>query len=107
MKAYKIIEFENNKLKTLFHGVNGSRTVPFGKWIEAKVDYGIDGSRQKPYLYGWHSFSSLELANKYMNNFRARKELLKIVECEVKETWDKPTNPDVILSKFIKFNKVV
>jgi hypothetical protein len=42
-----------------------------------------------------------------MNNFKARKELLRIVECEVKETWSKPTNPDVTLSRYIRFKNIL
>ncbi len=108
MKTYKIVEYVNGKIKTLFHGVDGSRTVDTEKWIEAKVGYGIDGSGQKEYLHGWHSFATIELAKKYLNNFRARKELLRIAECEITEDkWEKPTNSDVILSRFIKFISII
>ena len=35
MKAYKIVEQRGLHLKTLFHGLDGSRTLPYGQWLTA------------------------------------------------------------------------
>ena len=66
MIAYKIVELDDNKIKTLFHGVNGSRTVSCNKWIEADCKQGRDGSGERWYLTGWHTLPTKEDAEKYM-----------------------------------------
>lgn len=52
MKAYKIVEVVDGKIKTLFHGINKSRTMPEGIWLEADVKMGRDGSGDR---YSCHS----------------------------------------------------
>lgn len=104
MIAYKIVEYEDNKIKTLFHAVNGSRIIPCNKWIEADVKQGRDGSGDRWYLTGWHTLPTKEDAERYITRFKNRVDKLKIVKCEVKDTWSKEHSPDpVILSRYIKF----
>jgi hypothetical protein len=102
--VYKIIETDNSTIKTLFHGINGSRVMPSGKWLEADVKQGRDGSGERWYLTGWHTLPTKEDAERYMTRFKNRVDKLKIVKCEVKDTWSKQHSPDpVILSRWIKF----
>lgn len=107
-RAYKIVEVENGKIKTLFHGVNRSRVMQQGEWIEADVKLGRDGSGEKYYTVGWHTFLKLEEAQEYIKRFRDRKELLRIIECTICDTWLKEHSPaPVILSRYIKFGDLV
>jgi hypothetical protein len=108
MKTYKICEVKDGKIKTLFHGVNNSKVVKQGVWIEGEVKQGRDGSGDRWYLTGWHTLPTLEDAKAYMSNFNKRLDLLHIIECEVKDTWLKEhSNANVILSRWIKFGDIV
>ena len=57
--AYKIFDEVEFRPKTLFHGVSGSRFLPVGEWIEADIKQVTDGSRQTPYLSGFHAYPLL------------------------------------------------
>jgi hypothetical protein len=103
MIAYKIIRKENNKFQTLFHGLNGSKVIKLNIWLEANVDFGRDGSGNRYYIHGWHSFLYLNEAKQYLNRFKET-ENLTILKCEVKDTWKKEHSPaPIILSRYIKF----
>jgi hypothetical protein len=108
MITYKIVEVVDDKIRTLFHGINGSRTIPKNKWIEADVKIGRDGSGDRYYKTGWHTLPTKEDAEAYMSRFKARTDILKIVKCEIKEHWNKEHSPSpVLLSRYIKFLEVV
>jgi len=100
---YKIVEkYPDGKVKTLFHGVNRSRLLPKGEWLEAEEKMVRDGSCQTYYLSGWHILKSKKEAQEYMKKFRKRLELLKIVPCEAKEIRPKAhSNAPVFLAKRI------
>ena len=53
---YKIIDQIDGKYKTLFHGLNGSKTIPTNQWLKAEEKLVSDGSGNKKYLSGWHLF---------------------------------------------------
>ena len=104
MKAYKIVEVVDGNIKTLFHGIDGSRVMHKGKWIKAEGKQVTDGSGQKPYKSGWHVLLTYEDCVAYMSRFKKRIDLLKIVECCVKNTTPKVHSPSpVYLAEFIKF----
>ena len=50
MKAYKIVEQHGLQLKTLFHGLHGSRTLPYGRWLTALKRDVKDGTSKTTYL---------------------------------------------------------
>ena len=52
MKAYKIVEQHGLHLKTLFHGLGGSRTLAYGKWLTAVKKQVKDGTSKTTYLSG-------------------------------------------------------
>jgi hypothetical protein len=64
MIAYKIFDLGIGKdtvfPKTLFHGVNGSRRLPVGKWINAEQKMVTDGSGTTRYLSGFHAYETLD-----------------------------------------------
>lgn len=101
---YKIVElYPNGDVKTLFHGVNRSRLLPKGKWLEAEEKMVRDGSCQTYYLSGWHILPTKEDAQEYLTRFKKRLELLKIVPCEAEEVRPKThSNAPVFLAKRIR-----
>lgn len=68
MTAYKIFDLDGDRPKTLFHGVDGSRTLPIGKWIKAARKMVTNGSRMYPYLSGFHSYPDLEAARRWLQS---------------------------------------
>ena len=101
---YKIVEkHPDGGIKTLFHGVNRSRTIPKGKWLEAEEKMVRDGSCQTYYLSGWHILKTEEDAVEYLKRFKKRLELLSIVPCEAEEVRPKAhSNAPVFLAKRIR-----
>jgi hypothetical protein len=100
---YKIVEKENGTVRTLFHGVNRSRVIEPGKWLEAEEKMVTDGSCQSRYLYGWHVIETLDAAQKYLTKFTKRVELLRIIPCEARDVRPKEHSPaPVFLARWIK-----
>ena len=100
------MEQKEDKLKFLYHGLEGSKAAKQHHWLEADIKEARDGGGDsKWYQSGFHSFESLTMALNYLTRF-TRPDLV-IVECETKVEWKKPTNSDVILSKFINIGEVV
>jgi hypothetical protein len=105
MDAYKIVEVVDGQIKTLFHGLNGSRSVPKGKWLEATEVMGKDGTSKTSYLTGWHTLLSLQDAEDYMTSFTKRLDILHIVPCVIGgRIRPKAHSPSPVwLSRWIKF----
>jgi len=104
-KAYKIVEVVDGNIKTLFHGINGSRTMPKDVWIKANEVMGKDGTSKTSYLTGWHILYDYREAVQYLKRFTKRLDLLKIVECNIKGTVrPKEHSPSpVFLAEYIRF----
>lgn len=86
---YKILNKDKNgNLKTLFHGVNGSKTVPIDTWMEADIKDVMDGTNGTVYRSGFHVLDTYENCVQYLENF-TRVENKVIVECEVGQLWRK------------------
>ena len=84
MKVYKIVRKEKDKLKWLFHGNFGTRTITQYRWTKAQVrPEAIDG-KGIPYRSGFHCTKNLEDLIDYAKRFKNRKGL-RIVECELKD----------------------
>jgi hypothetical protein len=60
VEAYKIFDEGDDGPKTLFHGLDGSRSLPVGKWLNAEIKLVTDGSRQSPYTSGFHAYYTLD-----------------------------------------------
>ena len=84
MKAYKIVEQQGLHLKTLFHGLDGSRTLPYGQWLTAVKKMVKDGTSKTTYLSGWHVLKSRSAAEDYLRAFTKRLDMLKIVPVDVR-----------------------
>jgi len=79
---YKIVDYEDGKIKTLFHGLNGSRTLPTNIWLTADQKLVRDGSTGTLYMSGWHVLSTYEECEQYLKKFINIKHK-RIIECEV------------------------
>ena len=99
MKVYRICERKGDKVQTLFHGVNGSRTIPMNEWLTASVKIVTDGTRDKStkYMSGFHVFKTKEDCRKFIGRFRKERDLV-MVECEVRgNMWKKAHSPAPVL----------
>lgn len=89
MKAYKIFDIKDEKPKTLFHGVRGSRTLPVGEWIRADRKMVRDGSGQRLYESGFHAYPDLEAVEKWIKGAKKLDDRV-VCEVEIKEIAMKP-----------------
>ena len=108
---YKIMDVApNGDLRTLFHGINGSRVVPQNVDIKANVKDGCrDGSGKRTYTSGWHTVETLDQAHDYLRFFWNLSNKV-IVECTISgKTWKKAhSRVDYVwLSEFINLGKIV
>lgn len=71
VKGYKIVDVDEEGYKWLFHGVNGTRRIPFNTWITAHRKWAGEGGHK--YWTGFHMFTSKESADKYFNKFTDKK----------------------------------
>lgn len=97
---WRLFEERDGQLYTLFHGLNGSRLIPEGQWFEAKGGLVRDGTGNKWYEAGWHVFAD-ESGLEYLGRFRKPRRLVA-VQVEVDHTWPKPTNPNVLLARWMR-----
>ena len=82
MKAYRLCRDKDGEPYTLFHGVNGSRKLSLGEWIEAEQKMVHDGSAGTPYLSGFHVMPEIPDINRLLRLFKNLDDLV-IVEVKV------------------------
>ena len=103
-KVYKIVEKDGELIKTIFHGYNKSRIIPYGKWLKAEKRMVKDGSGGKRYLAGWHVIKDEKIAIQFLKSkFRKRLDKLSIIPCMAIGLRQKPTNSMVYLADWVKF----
>lgn len=70
--CFKIVEVDGDNYKTLFHGVNGSRTLPCCKWIKAAKKEVTDGDARtaKRYTSGFHVLKTKVDTTRYLKKFK-------------------------------------
>ncbi len=110
MIAYKIVEYDKGKLKSLFHGTNGTRIMEQHTWLEAQIrENAKDGTSKTTYKLGWHVLPTLDECKAYLSRFTKRLDKLVIVEVEIDgDIWEKEHSPsNVLLSTRMKINDVV
>lgn len=109
MRIYwKIAERQSDgAIKTLFHGVDGSRVIPWDKWIEAEEKMVNDGSGPT-YLSGWHVLPTYKDAYDYLQRFTTRIDKLTILPCHVRRIRPKEHSPSPVkLARFLKLLSIV
>jgi hypothetical protein len=79
---YKIVETDGVDIFTLFHGINGTRKLPIGKWVKAEIKKNIRDGVGKRYTSGIHIVDGLEEAKSYTKKFRRKDRV--IVPCYAK-----------------------
>ena len=105
-KWYKIVDIVNGDVKTLFHGLDGSRTLPMNKWLKAEKKMVQDG-KGTMYLSGFHIMQSLEDSLEYIKRFRNIKNK-GVVLVSTKKEWKKEHSPsNVWLCEEIKIHEIV
>lgn len=98
---YKIMDYEKGKLKTLFHGLNGSKTIPMYEWLKAKVAVVHDGTNGTSYMSGWHVFETYNECQEYLKYFKNLK-FKVIAKCKAQDLWDKKhSKGNVILARWL------
>lgn len=98
-KGFRLVEFKNDKPHTLFHGINKSRVLRVGEWLEADVKRVNDNGGQS-YMGGFHFLYNLHEIREYMERFTAPRDL-RVVRMLAKDVWPKPTNRSVFLSRWM------
>ena len=102
MKTLRLFEIKDDKLYTLFHSIGGrSRYVPRGIWLTSKKQKVRDGGSGNWYESGFHVFTPSFNPERFLNKFR-KPRTLAIVEVEVKNVRQKPTNPNILLARCMK-----
>jgi hypothetical protein len=110
MECFKIMDFEDGKLKTLFHGLNGSRVVK--QWVPLYADMkkGVkDGTSKATYTSGWHVLETKEQAMAYLTKFKHLEKKV-IVKCRAAgQIWKKLHSPaeGLWLAEIIEIRDVV
>ena len=91
MMGFKIMDFEKGEVKTLFHGLNGSRTVPRFTWLDANVkENASDGSGQKTYKAGWHVIETKDECLEYLKRFKNLHSKVIVKVTTEGDRWRKP-----------------
>jgi len=94
MIGYKIMDFDRGEVKTLFHGLNGSRTVPRFVWLDANVKEGAsDGTGKRKYTAGWHVIESLEDTEAYLARFTNLEHKVIVKVTTEGKRWKKEHSP--------------
>lgn len=101
IQAYKIVEKHGDTYKTLFHGHNKSKTIPYDTWLEAEEKLVSDGKGSK-YISGWHVLLEEEKANAYLSRFKTRLDMLAVVPVRVYDVRPKnKSRSKVYLAKYM------
>lgn len=108
MICYRIVEIKNGKAMSLFHGTDGSRILPVGKWIKANKKIVSDGSGNTKYISGFHVLKSVEAAQQFFAKMFRHKENRIIVECEAIGLRHKShAKGEVYLANRIRINNLI
>lgn len=69
-KYYKLIDIRDGEPCTLFHGIDGSRTMPTDEWVKAVKKPVSDGSSSTTYTSGLHVLETRQQALDYLEKFK-------------------------------------
>jgi len=94
--VYKIVDVIDGKIKTLFHGLNGSKVIPVDEWMPADRKMVRDGSSTTWYESGWHVFKEMDTALTYLRKF-SNLAPKAIVRCRAKGLRPKEHSPSPVL----------
>ena len=83
MDYYKIVDIVNGNIRTLFHGVSGSKTIPIKTWVKAEKKIVSDGPNGTKYISGWHVLKTKKECEEYLKKFTNLK-YKQILRCKVR-----------------------
>ena len=99
---FKIVEeTADGGIRTLFHGVGGSRLLEREKWLGAEEKTVRDAALGDEYLSGWHVFDSLCKCREYLKRFKSLRGKL-IVRCYARHVRRKGERSDAYLARHIR-----
>lgn len=82
--GYRIVEFKNGRVYSLFHGTKSSREIKLDEWNDAEQKPVKDGKNGKLYLSGWHFMKEEKLAEYFLKNrFKIKKNRF-VIKCYVR-----------------------
>ena len=94
------MDFDKGEVKTLFHGLHGSKTVPRFEWLDAVIkedayDGGGEGgfTTSKKYRSGWHVLETREQALSYLSKFKNLDSKVIVKVTTEGERWKKEHSP--------------
>lgn len=99
--GYRIVEFKNDKMHTLFHGNQGSRILEHSTWMQADTDKFVRDGGHSYYKAGWHVIREKEYCEAYLSNFRKPRDLRVIEVWHEQGFRFKPSNPKVLLTEWL------
>jgi len=86
---YKIVEIDDQgRIKSLYHGNEGSRVLKKNRWMKAQTKLVRDGSSAVWYSSGWHCLPSYRECQNYLKKFKILHNK-RIAACKVKNIWRK------------------
>jgi len=94
-KYYKIVQKDKDRIKFLFHGINGTRNIPINQWCKANIKDNVIDGKGSSYTSGIHIIDGLDNAKKYLNRFRKTDRV--IVECLAKGLKQKHKSQSYVL----------
>ena len=89
-RCYKIVDSHGENYKTLFHGVGGSRILPFNQWIKSERKWAGEGGTK--YWTGFHVLLSKSICINYLKRFTDKNKTRVIVECLAKNLRPKESS---------------
>jgi len=93
-KVFRIFEVKDGNIKSLFHGTDGSRTLPLDTWIQANIKEVRDGRGNFTYQSGFHVLLSEEEAINFFEKMFRIKENRQVLPCYIRgELRPKHKNP--------------
>lgn len=94
--VYKICDLVDGKIKTLFHGQDGSKVLQRNKWLIATRKWVSDGTSKTSYVSGWHVFKELADAKRYLEKFQNLAPKV-IVRCQARFLSPKGHSPSPVM----------
>lgn len=89
-RRFKVFDWneEKQEAKFIFHGVDGQRVIPTGRWLQAIKKPVTDGSGSTIYVSGFHVFSSIYAVAKWAQSLKHTDNRI-VVEVRCKEVRPK------------------
>jgi len=103
---YRVVEYKDGKIYSLFHGRKGNREIPMGFWNMAVQKMVRDGSGGKYYPSGWHCFENYSDAENFFKSLKKKANRM-IVPCEARYIRPKEGNRhNAVLACWIKISEI-